>query len=78
MRHRYRCDVWSGGVIVKRLFTSLFTKTPEAATAQVLADIKAIQERNAKRIEQIKIEMGERWVLHPSHKKSRLDTPRPV
>ena len=34
--------------------------------------------RNQERMEAIKRDMGERWVLHPAHKKSRLDTPRPV
>ena len=34
--------------------------------------------RNQARIEQIKLEMGEKYILHPSHNKSRLETPRPV
>ena len=36
------------------------------------------RQRNEERMEAIKREMGEKWILHPSHKKSRLDEPRPV
>lgn len=35
-------------------------------------------ERNAERIEAIKREMGEKWILHPSHQAHKLNTPRPV
>ena len=34
--------------------------------------------RNQERIEQIKRDMGEKYILHQSHTKHRLDTPRPV
>lgn len=34
--------------------------------------------RNHERMEQIKREMGDKYILHPSHNKTRLDTPRPV
>jgi hypothetical protein len=40
--------------------------------------MEGMAERNAARIEAIKQEMGEKWILHPAHKKSRLDEPRPV
>lgn len=40
--------------------------------------MEGMAERNKKRIEAIKQEMGEKWILHPLHKKSRLDEPRPV
>lgn len=63
---------------MKNLFTFLFTKTSEASTAQVLADLKAIQQRNEVRMAKIKADMGERYILHPSHNKTRLNTPRPV
>ena len=42
------------------------------------AIMEGMAERNAKRMEAIKQEMGEKWILHPSHKKSRLNEPRPV
>lgn len=47
-------------------------------TPQLLTQMEGMAERNAKRIEVIKNEMGEKWILHPSHMKSRLDEPRPV
>ena len=50
----------------------------EAPTADMLAIQAGMAERNAKRLAKIKEEMGEKWILHPSHRKSRLDEPRPV
>ena len=47
-------------------------------TPQMLMQMEGMAERNAKRIEAIKLEMGTRYILHPSHIKSRLDEPRPV
>ena len=60
------------------LFKSLFTKTTEAVPAKVLLDMEGMQERNTARIAKIKAEMGTKYILHPSHMKSRLDEPRPV
>ena len=60
------------------LFKSLFTKSAEAAPAKVLLDMEGMQERNAARIAKIKAEMGTKYILHPSHMKSRLEEPRPV
>ena len=53
-------------------------KTTQALPAKVLLDMEGMQERNQKRIEAIKAEMGTKYILHPSHMKSRLDEPRPV
>ena len=47
-------------------------------TPQMLMQMEGMAERNAQRIEQIKQDMGDRYILHPSHNKSRLDEPRPV
>ena len=60
------------------LFKSLFTKTTEAVPAKVLLDMEGMQERNTARIAKIKAEMGTKYILHPSHMKSKLDEPRPV
>lgn len=49
-----------------------------APDAAMLAMQAGMAERNAKRMQAIKEEMGEKWILHPSHKKNRLDEPRPV
>ena len=52
-------------------------KQPEATPA-ILQAMEGMRERNEARIAQIKAEMGTKYILHPSHTKSRLDTPRPV
>lgn len=57
----------------------IFRKTaPASPTAEELLNQSGMRERNEARIEAIKKEMGEKWILHPAHKKSRLDEPRPV
>ena len=53
-------------------------KKENAPTPQMLLQMEGMAERNAARVEAIKKEMGEKWILHPSHMKSRLDEPRPV
>lgn len=44
----------------------------------VTFDLDGMRQRNQERIEAIKRDMGEKYILHPSHTTSRLDTPRPV
>lgn len=53
-------------------------KAPAESTPQILMGMEGMAERNAARIAQIKAEMGTKYILHPSHMKSRLDEPRPV
>ena len=53
-------------------------KKESTVTPQMLMQMDGMAERNAKRIERIKQEMGKTYILHPSHKKSRLEEPRPV
>lgn len=53
-------------------------KKETTPTPQMLLQMEGMAERNAARIEEIKKQMGEKWILHPSHMKSRLDEPRPV
>ena len=60
------------------LFKNLFTKSSETVPAQVLLDMEGMHERNLKRMEAIKAEMGDKWILAKCHMKSRLDEPRPV
>ena len=52
-------------------------KQPEA-NAQIVLDMDDMRQRNEARIARIKADMGEKYILHPSHNKSRLDIPRPV
>ena len=49
--------------------------TPDA---NLLAEYAQLQDRNKKRIEAIKEAMGEKYIMHKSHMKSRLSEPRPV
>ena len=53
-------------------------KAPADTTPEILSCMDGMAERNAKRIAKIKEEMGTKYILHPSHMKSRLDEPRPV
>ena len=50
----------------------------EEPTPKLLLAMEGMRERNEARIEQIKREMGEKYILHPSHVKSKLNEPRPV
>ena len=60
-------------------FIDLFRKSKMFYVEPCVPTImEGMAERNAKRMEAIKQEMGEKWILHPSHKKSRLNEPRPV
>ena len=51
---------------------------PQSVDVEKLLNISGLRERNEARMAKIKEEMGEKWILHPSHKKSKLDAPRPV
>jgi hypothetical protein len=53
-------------------------KKQSTVTPQMLMDMEGMRQRNQARIEQIKIEMGDKYILADCHKKARLDTPRPV
>ena len=51
---------------------------PQEVNPVDLMQMAGMRERNEARIARIKAEMGELYILHPSHKKSKLDAPRPV
>ena len=53
-------------------------KQQEEVSPQVLLQMEGMSQRNEARIEQIKREMGEKYILHPVHTKSKLNEPRPV
>ena len=53
-------------------------KRKSTVTPQILMDMDGMRQRNEQRIEAIKREMGDKYILADCHKKSRLDTPRPV
>ena len=52
-------------------------KTQEVDARELLG-MSGLAERNQKRLDAIKAEMGEKYILHPSHKCGKLHTPRPV
>ena len=43
-----------------------------------LLGMEGLAARNEARLAKIKDEMGDKWILHPSHTKHKLDEPRPV
>jgi hypothetical protein len=51
---------------------------PQEVNSVDLMQMAGMRERNEARIAKIKAEMGELYILHPNHKKSKLDAPRPV
>jgi len=53
-------------------------KQEETVTPQLLLCMEGMRERNEARIEAIKAEMGTKYILHPSHTKTKLEAPRPV
>lgn len=64
--------------MIKRIMELFKQQTNDAFYQKLEMESKARAQRNAERIEAIKQEMGEKWIMHPSHTKGRLDEPRPV
>lgn len=63
---------------IKQIIARFKNNTNQELHDKLAAESAARRKRNEKRIEAIKKEMGEKYILHPSHTKSRLDEPRPV
>lgn len=62
-----------------RKLIELFKQEVNAEFYQKLeSESKARAQRNVERMEAIKQEMGEKWIMHPDHMKGKLDEPRPV
>ena len=64
--------------MITKLIEIFKQNTTNEMMAKLEAESAERRARNEQRIAKIKEEMGERWILHPSHMKSRLDEPRPV
>ena len=64
--------------IITKLIDMFKTDSDADLNAKLEQESALRRQRNEERMEAIKREMGEKWILHPSHKKSRLDEPRPV
>lgn len=60
------------------LFRKIFKRKSSPVPLDMLKELEGLAERNAARINQIKKEMGESYILHPSNTKTRLKEPRPV
>lgn len=63
---------------IKQIIAKFKQEVNQDLLAKVEAESAARRKRNEERIEKIKAEMGEKYILHPSHTKTRLDEPRPV
>ena len=62
--------------IIKKII-SAFKQEPEVSPYELLG-MEGLSARNEARLAKIKEDMGEKYILHKSHMKSRLDEPRPV
>ena len=62
--------------IIKKII-SAFKKKQEVSPYELLG-MEGLAARNEARLAKIKEDMGEKYILHKSHMKSRLDEPRPV
>lgn len=63
---------------IKQIIDNFKQQTNDELREKLEAESAARRKRNEARIEAIKAEMGEKYILHPSHTKTRLDEPRPV
>ena len=63
---------------IKEIIARFKREANNELLAKVEAESIARRKRNEDRIEKIKAEMGTKYILHPSHTKTRLDEPRPV
>lgn len=57
-----------------------FGKSSEESARETAIEQESLNRRtrNEARMAKIREEMGEKWIMHPSHMKSKLDEPRPV
>lgn len=62
--------------IIKQIISKF--KHESSVTPQMLLHMEGMAERNAARIEAIKKEMGDKYILAECHKKCRLEVARPV
>lgn len=63
---------------ISKLIAMFKQQTNDELLSDIEAESAARRKRNEERMEKIKAEMGEKYILHPSHTRSRLDEPRPV
>ena len=63
---------------IKQLIERFKNNVNQELHDKLEAESAARRKRNVERMEKIKAEMGEKYILHPSHMKHKLDEPRPV
>lgn len=63
---------------IKQIIELFKRETNNELLAKVEAESAARRQRNTERMEKIKAEMGTKYILHPSHTKTKLEAPRPV
>lgn len=64
--------------MIRELIQRFKQQTNDELMSKLELESIARRKRNEVRIEAIKQEMGEKYILHPSHTKGKLDEPRPV
>ena len=64
--------------IIKQIINTFKQDVDNELHDKLEAESAARRKRNAERMEKIKADMGEKYILHPNHKRGRLDEPRPV
>ena len=64
--------------IIKQIISAFKQDVDNELHDKLEAESAARRKRNVERMEKIKAEMGEKYILHPNHKRGRLDEPRPV
>ena len=64
--------------VISKLIAMFKQQTNDELHDKLEAESAARRRRNEERMEKIKADMGEKYILHPNHKRGRLDEPRPV
>ena len=64
--------------MIKRIIELFKQEADNELLNKMEQESAARRNRNEQRMNEIKVAMGTKWVLHPSHKKGKLDEPRPV
>lgn len=64
--------------MIKNLMKKLLGEIDLEFYQKVEKESKERRQRNEQRMQKIKEDMGEKWIMHPSHMKSKLNEPRPV
>ncbi len=55
-----------------------FSSEAKQSQSEIQQELDNLRIRNQQRMAKIKADMGEKYILHKSHTKTRLETPRPV